>query len=655
MFKVCSTQFNYKHGKRMHFPFSIAMLVAFLKKEENITNSFKFEKSFIFRDKINEYVKQSMGADILLCSCYTWNWEITLHTAKEIKKRNPNCLIILGGPQVPSHTKGFFEKNPFVDILVHGEGEQILANIFSEYLNKKDFSQVKGIETKNYSNPPESRINEDILPSPYLTNLIWDLVDKDDSEAWAVNWETNRGCPYGCTFCDWGDAAFNKTNRYAEEKLFQEIEWFSKNKLTYIECCDANFGLFQERDLRIARKLKESALKTGYPKFFHSAWAKFSSDKIIPIAKELQSGGLLRDVTLALQSLDETTLEIVKRANIKFDQFSQLTKSFQENGIPTYTEIIRGLPGETLESFKNGLEIIVSDGNIGTMYIYNCAVYINAPMNAPPYKEQYKIKTKKSPLYTSHVIVPKNDIPEYEEIISSTYSFTPEELKEMSYYSWGVLTFQIFGILDLISKYYNKTYGLKFMELIKILLDYCKNSKSFFSKEFSIVEKYIDDGCEGKGWNHQDPKLGEIVWPIEEASWLRLTYDTSLLEKEIIAFLLYLEEKNNFRTPTKLLNDLIKFQLFLLTTRNESEIKSEEFEYDWKDFFKNNSELKQNKNKLFYKNKNTEVDPVLWGYNSIWYGRGTQQFKTLPNILQVGEYQESTKPQIMKTYSLLSP
>ena len=654
MFQVCSTQFNYKHGKRMHFPFSIAMLTAFLKRDEHTSNSFEFKKSFIFRDKIDEYVEQSLDADILLCSCYTWNWEITLHAAKEIKKRNPNCLIILGGPQVPGRTEGFFEKHPFVDILVHGEGELILFNIFKEYLNGKDFSQVKGLETKNFRNPPESRIDEEDLPSPYLTNLIWELVDKDDSEAWAVNWETNRGCPYECTFCDWGDAAFNKTTRYAEEKLFQEIEWFSKNKLTYIECCDANFGLFQDRDLRIAKKLKESALKTGYPKFFHSAWAKFSSDKIIPIAKELQEGGLLRDVTLALQSLDETTLEIVKRANLKFDKFSQLTKSFQENGIPTYTEIIRGLPGETLESFKNGLEIIVSDGNIGTMYIYNCAIYVNAPMNDPSYKEQYKIKTKKSPLYTSHVIVPKNDVPEFEEIVMSTLTFTHKELKEMFHYSWGVLTFQVFGILNLISKYYNKNYDLKYMELIGLLLDYCKSGDSLFTKEFSIVQKYIDDGYDAKGWNHQDPKLGELVWPIEEASWLRLTYDKETLKDEIQKFVSYVENKKSFDTPKQIIHDLINFQLFLLTTRNEHEIKSEEFEYSWKDYFVTGSRLKQEKQKFSYKNKNPEKDPIIWGFNSIWYGRATQQFKTLPqNILS--DYEQVISQQTVKLATFLSP
>jgi hypothetical protein len=65
-----------------------------------------------------------------------WNWEITTFLAKEVKRINPKCLIIFGGPEVPDLTDDFFKKHPFVDLIVHGEGEYILANIFEEFLNK---------------------------------------------------------------------------------------------------------------------------------------------------------------------------------------------------------------------------------------------------------------------------------------------------------------------------------------------------------------------------------------------------------------------------------------------------------------------------------------------------------------------------------------
>ena len=95
----------------------------------------------MFREKVEEYILQCKNSDILLCSCYVWNWEIMIYLAEQVKKLNPKCSIIFGGPQVPENTKGFFEKYPFVDILVHGEGEQILENIFDSYLDNKDYSK----------------------------------------------------------------------------------------------------------------------------------------------------------------------------------------------------------------------------------------------------------------------------------------------------------------------------------------------------------------------------------------------------------------------------------------------------------------------------------------------------------------------------------
>ena len=138
MIQVNSSQFNYQYFGQIHFPFSIALLVAYLKSLKNINQSFKFHKTFVFRDKVDDYIKQCKNTDILLCSCYVWNWEITTHLAKEVKKLNPNCTIIFGGPQVPRQSEGFFEKYPFVDIIVHGEGEYIIKNIFNAYLKDKD-------------------------------------------------------------------------------------------------------------------------------------------------------------------------------------------------------------------------------------------------------------------------------------------------------------------------------------------------------------------------------------------------------------------------------------------------------------------------------------------------------------------------------------
>ena len=637
MYKVSSSQFNYLYGDQIHFPYSIGRLVTYLKTNKNINSQFKFDRTFIFRDQLNNYVEQSYDSDILLCSCYVWNWEVTKQLAKKVKATNTNCLIIFGGPQVPNRTENFFEENPFVDIIVHGEGEIVLENILTAYIKDKDFSKINGIEMKDYRTPPNPRIKDvNILPSPYLTNLILDLVEQKTDIKYIAAWETNRGCPYPCTFCDWGSLTNSKVTNWSEEQLLKEIDWFAQNHITYIDCCDANFGIFQERDYRIASKLKEVALKTGYPEKFRAAWAKFASEKIIPIAKQLQEGKVLKAVSLALQSLDEETLEIVKRANIKFDNFSELTETFRKNKIPTYTELIMGLPGETLESWKKGLEILASGSQVGSIYIYNCGVFVNAPMNEPTYMKFHNIKTIRSPIFLAHSSIHDRGIPEFEYITISSKSFSTDDLKEIYLFSWLFQTFHSLGIFEYITKYYHDEKKLLYVKFYEIFLDYCKKENSIFSDEYNKVIDYIDNGYSGKGWNHYDPNLGDIFWPIEEATWLRLVLSKKLME-HTKSFLKFLEETLNFDTPDEILNDLIKFQIFLITTRQDSEIKSARFHFNWKNYFINGSKLKQIENDYNYKNLVIEHDQILWGYKTIWYGRQSKSYKLHPEALEEGK------------------
>jgi len=636
LIKVNSAQYNFQYDKQIHFPYSVAMLISYTKSKEHIKKNFKFEKTFVFREKVEENIQQCKDSDILLCSCYVWNWEINNYLAEQVKKLNPDCLIIFGGPQVPDDTKGFFEKYPYVDILVHAEGEYILENIFNTYLNDKDYSQVNGITTKKFKTTPQVRINElDNIPSPFLSNLVWDLVEKVPGITFVCSWETNRGCPYMCTFCDWGSATFTKLRTFSEERLFKEIEWFGENKIIFIDCCDANFGIYQDRDLRLARGMKEMALTKGYLQKMAVAWAKNTTDKIIPIAAELRDGGILDAVSLSVQSLDDDVLEIIKRANIKFDKFSDLTAAFREEKIPTNSEVIRGLPGETIETFKKGLEVL-STTKIGTVNIYHCMILPNAPMNHPIYIEKYKIKTIRSPVMLGHTSIHKRGVQEYEYLVTSTSSFTLDELKEMYDYSWAFSTLQKFGVLEHVSTFYNRTYNLPFMKFYEIFFEFCKNeTETIFSKELQTVKKYRNDGYKGKGWDHIDTDLGEIVWPIYEASWLRLTYHKDRYISDIKKLVSFIEKYMEYDTDAQILNDLIKFQVFVQNTRDDTvEIKSEEFEYNWKNFFRNKVELKKSKENYYYKNPVIEADSIKWGYEVVWYGRRAEKYKCHPEHLE---------------------
>jgi putative methyltransferase len=639
MFQVFSSQFNYQYGNNIHVPYSIGTLVSYLKSKDNIKSKFEFKKTAVFRDRVDEYIQAYANADILLCSCYVWNWEITNYLAKKVKENNPNCLVVFGGPHVPQNTSGFFDDHPYVDILVHGEGEVTIEEIFRKYLEDKNYEDVKGISTKEYNTLPRERIEDfSILPSPYLDNTIWDLVDRVEGIRWDVSWETNRGCPYLCTFCDWGSATFTKLRKFGEDKLFNEIDWFTDNKISYIYCCDANFGIFADRDKNIAKKIKENKLTKKYPETFVVNWAKNSSDRIMPVAKELHEGNLLTGITLSVQSLDENTLDIVKRANIKFDKFSDLAEDFRSQGFPTYSEVIRGLPGETLESFKDGLENMVGESNIETIYIFPCIVLPNAPMNLPEYKEKYAIKTIHSPISLRHTSIQNETMDEFENLITNTSSFNFDDLKEMHVYSWVILTFQNLGIMQYVAKYYNQMYGLKFVDFYAEFLKYCRSKKSIFSEEYENLVEYMKIGYSGKGWNHFDSKIGDINWPIEEASWLRLVSQKDTLSKDIYQFLINFDKTLGYDTSEEILKDLTKLQMFLLSTFDKNESKSENLKFNWKKFFINTEKVLE-KEYGTYLLKNQVIEPQYseWCKKVMWHGRHHNSQKSSIQDIKVNE------------------
>ena len=108
--------------------------------------------------------------------------------------------------------------------------------------------------------------------------------------------------------------------------------------------------------------------------------------------------------------------------------------------------------------------------------------------------------------------------------------------------------------------------------------------------------------------------------------------------EETVSFLKFLEDKREFNTGNETLQDLVKFQMFLLTTRDDSRnIKSGDFEFNWKDYFVNDQKLDNSKKNYQYENLVLEEDPILWGYKAVFYGRPSKKYKFHPEHLQEGK------------------
>ena len=130
------------------------------------------------------------------------------------------------------------------------------------------------------------------------------------------------------------------------DRVYAELDWFSKNKVEFIFCCDANFGMLP-RDYDIALKAAENKKKYGYPHVLSVQNTKNARKELTKFRNFLADSGLSKGVTLAMQSVDPHTLKSIKRDNISTEDYEELQKRFTNDGIATYTEFILALPGDT--------------------------------------------------------------------------------------------------------------------------------------------------------------------------------------------------------------------------------------------------------------------------------------------------------------------
>ena len=359
---------------------------------------------------------------VCLFSSYVWNEKINLKVAKHIKQISPNSLIVFGGPHVPKFdgdSERFLQDNPFIDIAVLGEGEVALAEILAAFAgsprgerNMTTLDSVTGIvfssNDAQSSRTAERQRIRDIcdLPSPYLTG---------EFEPWFQGFrqavlETNRGCPYGCTYCDWGSATLAKVTKFTPARVIEEIEYIAKKETESIFLADANFGML-EQDIEIATALVEIRKRTGYPLRLFTNFAKNGGRRLMEVTKILHDGGLLPTGIIALQTTDPTVLKAIARDNIKTEAYEKMMTYFNSEKIPMSSDLMIGLPGQTIESFATDLQFCF-DWKVSATGNYT-SLMPNAPMAERRYKEQ-------------HEIVAGDD-----DMIQSTASFTAADMDYM--------------------------------------------------------------------------------------------------------------------------------------------------------------------------------------------------------------------------------
>lgn len=447
-------------------PASLGLLMAYAKEYEGgrLNDRYDFVPMFLIDEE--RIVARGATPGVFIFSNYIWTVEANLALSAAVKAVNPANITIHGGPSTPSYEKDcgqFLADNPHVDVCVRGEGELT----FSEILDKIDIEasdglaelrNVDGLTFRTQSGPvrtgDRARIADiDSIPSPYLTGLFEEF---GSVRAGAVI-ETNRGCPYGCTFCDWGSATLSKVRRFDLDRVFAELEWSAKHQIEDASIADANFGML-ERDVAVTEKIAALKREHGYPRSVGINYAKNQVKYLRDIIRIMADVEILTEGKVSLQSMDETTLQVIDRSNIKLSKYNELASEFRRAKLPLAVEIMIGLPGATVAAFRNDLQECT---NRDVRVMLNTTTLLpNSPMNAPEYREEHGI-----------VALPG-------EMLTETASYTRQEWEHMNQLKMAYYLLDSYGLMRYVARFVRRELGMGEVEFYVAVLGEVKRNPS---------------------------------------------------------------------------------------------------------------------------------------------------------------------------------
>lgn len=289
--------------------------------------------------------------DAVAFSCYIWNITKTLEICR-ILKQHTACRIALGGPEVVYRPKGVLEAYPFVDYVLAGEGEWTFPQLINQI--NGDLSRVEGLTFRHnggiISNP--EREYTDTPPSPYCDEFFEKLNGR------ITYIETSRGCPYRCAFCLSGRCS--SLRHFDLERVKRDILRLASSGTQTVKFVDRTFNADAKRANEIFLFIREhygTLIPDGVCFHFEIA-GDILKDSTLAILSSMPHGAV--QLEIGMQSFNEDVLKAVNRkTNIKA-LVNNIRKLIDYGNMHIHIDLIAGLTGEDLESFKNSFHMAYS-------------------------------------------------------------------------------------------------------------------------------------------------------------------------------------------------------------------------------------------------------------------------------------------------------
>jgi putative methyltransferase len=583
---ISFVQPNFQQGPKefnaYYLPYSAGVILSYAMGFEHIRNAWAIDQLIWRREDIEELAPKLAQNDVVAFSTYVWNHRYNYKLARRIKEMNPAVTIIFGGPEPAIEDPELFTKEPFMDLVSKMEGEITFKRILEDF--DTDFAHIPGL----LINTPSGLVNTgdcariddlDQIPSPYLTGIFDQIIEDNPDVIWNATLETNRGCPYQCTFCDWGSLTYNKVKKFELTRVFHEMDWIGAN-CGFVTITDANFGMFVERDNMIVDKLIEVQKRWGRLSSFSMTWAKNQKNEVVDIVKKLirESPNFGQGLTVSVQSMDHDVLENIKRRNLDQHKIDEIFALCDRNNIPVYTELILGLPGETVRTWKDAFWKIFRAGNHTGINILQAQLLENAEMNLLQ-KRMWKIDSVPVYDYMSGSYGDA-DLNECVDVVISTKDIPREDMLDTLVWNSFIQTFHINGLTTYIARYLDKAHGIEYSKFYDDLYQWVQQD-DWFREQFDETRNYFANWTRQGSIDH--PPIGNI----QVFGWNLVHRTTLYMQKQDrVAYVFDSVDrfvKSHYNINKDILDQLMQFQRnYVIDYRDLKTLPiKQQFDYDF--------------------------------------------------------------------------
>jgi hypothetical protein len=378
--------------------------------------------------------------------------------------------------------------------------------------------------------PKVNRLRElSEIPSPYLSGVFAPLMAANPGQQWLALWETNRGCPFSCTFCDWGSSIQAKMTQFDMPRLQREVEWFADHRIEFIFCCDSNFGILN-RDVDIVQYVAGVKQQRGYPKALSVQNTKNATERAYMVQKILSDAGLNKGVTISLQSMDPQTLKSIKRQNISTKTYQELQRRFTRDKVETYTDLILGLPGETYETFVSGTGQVIEEGQHNRIQFNDLSILPNAEMGDPEYQKKYGMVIVETRIINIHgsLVDTDDEVCETQQLVVGTSTMPREDWVRVRAFGWWAALLHFDKLLQIPFILARELAGVSYRDLIET---FAKGPHERYPLLREIWEFFLSEARRiqngGEEYTRSEEWLN-IYWPTDEYMFIKLSVENRL-------------------------------------------------------------------------------------------------------------------------------